>query len=93
MYQNNPKHPTRHAISSGPFPAGVKYRLIQAHWHWGINNSIGSEHVVDGVRYPLEIHMVHYNEKYTNKDEAFLHPDGVAVNTFLYAVKPWSCLG
>eukprot|EP00092_Neocalanus_flemingeri_P105622 GFUD01135414.1.p1 GENE.GFUD01135414.1~~GFUD01135414.1.p1 ORF type:complete len:329 (-),score=90.11 GFUD01135414.1:93-1079(-) len=84
VFQDNPAHPTRQAISGGHFPAGVRYQLIQAHWHWGVNNSVGSEHVVEGTRYPMEIHMVHYNEKYLNKDEAFQHPDGVAVNTFLY---------
>ena len=86
VFKDNTTHPTRHAISGGHFPQGVKYRLIQAHWHWGVNNSVGSEHVVDGARYPLEVHMVHYNEKYQDKDEAFQHPDGVTVNTFLYTV-------
>ena len=60
------------------------YRLVQTHWHWGPNNSVGSEHVLDGMKYPLEIHMVHFNEKYPDLKEASLHPDGVAVNAFLY---------
>ena len=63
------------------------YRLIQTHWHWGTNNSVGSEHVLDGMKYPLEIHMVHFNEKYSDLKEASLHPDGVAVNAFLYKVR------
>ena len=63
------------------------YRRIQTHWHWGTNNSVGSEHVLDGMKYPLEIHMVHFNEKYSDLKEASLHPDGVAVNAFLYKVR------
>ena len=86
VFHDNPDHPTRHAISAGPFPAGVKYRLIQAHWHWGISNNGGSEHKVDGVSYPIELHMVHYNEKYKDQEEAFKHPDGAVVFTFFYKV-------
>ncbi|OXA65067.1 carbonic anhydrase 1 [Folsomia candida] len=31
------------------------YRFGQLHFHWG------SEHTVNGLRYPLELHIVHYN--------------------------------
>lgn len=33
--------------------AGVDYRLVQFHWH------IPAEHEVDGVRFPMEMHLVH----------------------------------
>ena len=86
MFSDDPKHPTRHAFSGGHFPQGVTYQLVQIHWHWGLNNSVGSDHLLNGISYPLELHMVHYNEKYANMEEALEHPDGMAVNAFLYQV-------
>ena len=35
------------------------YRVLQMHMHWGANNAQGSEHTVNGNRYPLEYHFVH----------------------------------
>lgn len=31
------------------------YQLAQFHFHWGRNDSEGSEHTVDGKMYPLEV--------------------------------------
>ena len=31
------------------------------HFHWAQNNSHGSEHTINGVEYPLELHLVHYS--------------------------------
>ena len=86
VFQDSPEEKTKHKINGGPFPEGAMYRLVQTHWHWGPNNSVGSEHTVDGRKYPLEVHMVHYNEKYPDLETASLYPDGVAVNAFLYQV-------
>ena len=36
----------------------VSYNLAQFHFHWGPDSSTGSEHTVDGVAYPLEVHLV-----------------------------------
>jgi len=49
------------------------YKLVQAHIHWAKTNdtinadgssSGGSEHTFDGKSYPIEMHMVHFNDKY-----------------------------
>lgn len=32
-----------------------EYRLHQFHFHWGFNNDEGSEHIINGHRYPLEV--------------------------------------
>ncbi|XP_055330215.1 carbonic anhydrase 2-like [Paramacrobiotus metropolitanus] len=38
---------------------GDDYVFLQFHFHWGSVNTRGSEHVIDGQRYPLELHIVH----------------------------------
>jgi carbonic anhydrase len=56
------------------------YTLAQFHFHWGPDNTVGSEHTVDGRAAPLEIHLVHWNSDiYHNFTEASAHMDGVAV--------------
>lgn len=54
------------------------------HFHWGKDNSWGSEHTIGGRRYPLEMHLVHYNSKYSNKNKAAIMPDGLAVVGILF---------
>jgi len=34
---------------------GSKYEVLQFHLHWGSNNRKGSEHLVDGKPYPMEV--------------------------------------
>lgn len=41
------------AVSGGGLP-GV-YHTVQLHFHWGGPASNGSEHTVDGHRYPMEV--------------------------------------
>mmetsp|Transcript_73008 Transcript_73008/g.65686 ORF Transcript_73008/g.65686 Transcript_73008/m.65686 type:complete len:433 (-) Transcript_73008:142-1440(-) len=31
------------------------------HFHWGLENDEGSEHTLDAVMYPMEVHFVHYS--------------------------------
>lgn len=39
-------------------PSGT-YELAQFHLHWGMNDEEGSEHLINGKQYELEIHFVH----------------------------------
>lgn len=34
------------------------YKIEQYHFHWGDNSQHGSEHAVDGVKYPIEVRKV-----------------------------------
>ena len=47
------------------------------HFHWDDqDNSLGSEHAVDGKKYPLEAHFVHYNcERESYADAAAQYPN------------------
>ncbi|GAB6018821.1 Carbonic AnHydrase [Chamberlinius hualienensis] len=62
----------------------IKYVLDNIHFHWGSNSKVGSEHVIDGKRFPLEAHFVHRDSKYSTSDEASLHPNGVLVLSVLF---------
>lgn len=58
-----------------------QFRALQMHFHWGSEDSQGSEHQISGKKYPMEVHIVHYNaEKYPNNvSNAMVQPDGLAV--------------
>ncbi|XP_060704276.1 carbonic anhydrase 4a [Hemiscyllium ocellatum] len=60
------------------------YKAAQFHYHWGTDTDPGSEHTIDGEQYPMEMHIVHYNEKYGSLENALNRPDGVAVLGFLF---------
>ncbi len=64
-------------------PLKDKYIFEQMHFHWA-DHGFGSEHVLDGnTAYSMEVHLVHYNSKYQNFEEAASKPDGLAVAGFL----------
>lgn len=65
------------AISGGGLTDG--YKLSQLHFHWGQDGQAGSEHLIDGIASPLEIHLVHWNDKYETFDDSLNDTDGVAV--------------
>ncbi|XP_047496162.1 carbonic anhydrase 2-like [Penaeus chinensis] len=56
-----------------------EYIFAQFHFHWGHDSSLGSEHTIDGVRYPMELHLVHYKGAYGSLAEAVKKSDGLAV--------------
>jgi carbonic anhydrase len=49
-------------IYGGGLPG--KYTFAQFHFHWGSNDTKGSEHTIDTNAYPLELHFVHFKEAY-----------------------------
>ncbi|XP_016360397.1 carbonic anhydrase 9-like [Sinocyclocheilus anshuiensis] len=55
------------------------YVAAQLHFHWGTTEVPGSEHTIDHVHFPAEIHVVHYNSRYANLAEAASKADGLAV--------------
>ncbi|XP_039188620.1 carbonic anhydrase 15-like [Crotalus tigris] len=62
------------------------YRALQVHFHWGDLKRNGSEHYIDGIQYPMELHIVHMNIKCKTINEAKQHPNGFAVLSFLFKV-------
>jgi len=64
---------------------GDTYAAFQFHFHWGKDDTTGSEHTVDGMSYAAELHIVHYNTKYDFGSAEFLSKgDGLlVVGTFI----------
>ena len=36
-------------------PLSGEYQMLQLHFHWGGDDTRGSEHTIDGKEYPLEV--------------------------------------
>uniref|UniRef100_A0A3Q4M7D6 Carbonic anhydrase n=1 Tax=Neolamprologus brichardi TaxID=32507 RepID=A0A3Q4M7D6_NEOBR len=62
------------------------YRAAQFHLHWGGNGRPGSEHTIDGERFPMEMHIVHIKEPYSSLAEAEHDTAGIALLAFLFEV-------
>jgi carbonic anhydrase len=71
-------------LDQGGLPA--RYILEQFHFHWGFNDSRGSEHSIDGKFAPLEVHFVHRQERFPSLSAAASKPFGLAVIAFLFKV-------
>lgn len=67
-------------------PLDNEYEIEGLHFHWGDKNNRGSEHTLNDMRLPLEMHIIHRNKKYRNLAEALQHPDGLCVLAFFYQV-------
>ncbi|ALC48701.1 CG11284 [Drosophila busckii] len=58
------------------------YMFEQIHFHWSDSDESGCEHTLEGMKYSMEAHAVHYNAKYKDFTEAKNKPDGLAVVAF-----------
>jgi len=65
----NPTKPELIPIMSG---GGLPhdYKFSQVHFHWGSDNNKGSEHLIDGTAFPMEMHFVHYKASHETIVEA-----------------------
>ncbi|XP_055641079.1 carbonic anhydrase 7 [Toxorhynchites rutilus septentrionalis] len=81
---------TEPAKGKHPYIFGGKmeneYELEGLHFHWGDKNNRGAEHVLNDIRYPLEMHIIHRNKKYKSVPEALGYADGLTVLGFFYQV-------
>ena len=70
-------------LSGGPLGTD-KYHFWHFNLHWGSSECDGSEHTIDGHRFPAELQLVHVKENYiyidgTIDERAFTSGDGLAV--------------
>ncbi|XP_076449360.1 carbonic anhydrase-related protein-like isoform X1 [Babylonia areolata] len=67
-------------VSGGPLPQGMEYELAEIRFHWGRENSRGSEHTVNGKAFPMEVQLVHWNTRlYESIEEAVGRPNGIVI--------------
>lgn len=72
-------------VEGGGLPG--RFKTAQFHFHWGSDNMRGSEHLSDGSSYPMELHVVNYNEKYGSlSNAASKERDGLAVLGFFFVI-------
>ncbi|XP_050422649.1 carbonic anhydrase 2-like [Adelges cooleyi] len=64
-------------VSGGPLTP--KYKFTQMHFHWGVNDSLGSEDLINNHSYPMELHMVFSNMDYEDDKVALTKNDGLVV--------------
>jgi len=64
------------------------YSFEQLHFHWGSHDQQGSEHTINGRSFPMEVHLVHRNMRYSTLAEALAAPakDGILVMGIFYQV-------
>ncbi|CAG7683100.1 unnamed protein product [Allacma fusca] len=67
---------------------GTTHIFSQLHFHWGSSGKIGSEHTINGQRFAMEAHFVHYNSKYENFTAALNEPDGIIVVAVFFDESP-----
>ena len=41
-----------------------KFKFHEIQFHWGLNNSEGSEHQIDGNSFAVEMQVIHFNSRY-----------------------------
>ncbi|XP_061402712.1 carbonic anhydrase-like, partial [Musca vetustissima] len=73
-------------ISGGPLTGKGIYAFQQLHFHWGEDNSVGSEDRINNVSFPMELHIVFRNIRYKDFAEATQRDDGVVVMAFFYEI-------
>ncbi|XP_067345228.1 carbonic anhydrase 4-like [Channa argus] len=95
----NTHHTVRVSLGSGVNISGgdlsESYDSLQFHLHWGNGSSVpGSEHTVDGKRFPMELHIVNTKSRYNgNTTLASEDPNGIAAFGFLIEVMPGNATG
>ncbi|XP_059489923.1 carbonic anhydrase 1-like [Neocloeon triangulifer] len=70
-------------ISGGPL-SDKRYSHLNTHFHWAAVDAEGSDHSIDGVFGPLEMHCVYINQAYTSLQEAMEQSDGICVVAIIF---------
>lgn len=71
-------------VSGGPL--NDTYVFQQLHFHWGENDKIGSEDLINNHSFSMELHAVFWKKSYNSSEEAMKHSDGLTVLAYLYQV-------
>lgn len=68
-------------------PLSERYQLAVIRFHWGSNSDTGSEHAINGQKYPLEVQLIHWNKDlYKNIGEAMVGKNGLCIIGLFYQI-------
>lgn len=73
-------------IQGGPLERSTPYQLEQFHFHWGENDTVGSEDLINNYAAPAELHVVLRNLEYPDFQSALGKDHGIAVMAFFFKV-------
>ncbi|CAL4140384.1 unnamed protein product, partial [Meganyctiphanes norvegica] len=73
-------------VNDGGLPG--EYTFAQYHFHWGADSSKGSEHTINGVQFPLEMHIVNFKTEYGSLGGSVDKGDGLAVLGVMWEIQP-----
>ncbi|XP_063717488.1 carbonic anhydrase-related protein-like [Symsagittifera roscoffensis] len=64
-----------------------RYELIEVWFHWGNDDSRGSEHTVNFKAYPMEVQLIHWNsDEFPTYEEALGCKDGVVITSIFVQI-------
>ncbi|KZC12498.1 Carbonic anhydrase 2, partial [Dufourea novaeangliae] len=72
-------------MTGGPL-GNDTYQFMNVQFRWGVENSLGAEHSVDGIWYSMEAQVMHWNIRYGTMERCFDKPDGIAILSYLMQV-------
>lgn len=93
VFKNNGHAPTlslSNAISVKLFGGNLvnEYHMKQLHFHFGCDDDTGSEHWINGIQFPLEMHLVFWDKSvYPTFAEAAKGDRGIAVLAVLFQLE------
>ncbi|XP_046354462.2 carbonic anhydrase-related protein-like isoform X1 [Haliotis rufescens] len=71
---------SKQVLSGGPLSHGSEYELGEIRFHWGRDDSRGSEHTVNNKAFPMEVQLIHWNTRHQdNQEDALGRPGGVVI--------------
>ncbi|XP_034481887.1 carbonic anhydrase 1-like [Drosophila innubila] len=74
------------SMMGGPLERKSQYQFEQFHFHWGQNDTVGSEDLVNNHAYPAELHVVMRSLDFKDFQSALGQDHGVAVLAFFFSI-------
>lgn len=73
-------------MRGGPLARSADYQFEQFHFHWGENDTVGSEDLINNQAYPAEMHVVMRSLDYPDFQSALDQDHGIAVLAYFFKV-------
>ncbi|KAH8366101.1 hypothetical protein KR093_009022, partial [Drosophila rubida] len=74
-------------VRGGPLERKAYYQFEQFHFHWGENDTVGSEDTINNQAYPAEMHLVVRSLDYPDFNSALGQDHGIAVLAYFFRIK------